>query len=1213
MACTIGSGLVYPICMLVYGDVTTGFIYNDIYKSRYANQNESDPNITQFPYGDKYKDLFDYMLNHNYTLYFCMIGVGSFVCGYLEFVFWNLSAERQMDKIRKLFYLSVMRQDIGWFDAHKVGELGNVSTQDMQELANGLGDKMALFFQWVVTWIACYVVALSKGWKLAMATMTVCPLLLVWLKNMAIEELRVYAAAGSVAEEVFSAIRTVTAFNGQEKGCKRYEERLSKAHNYATRKGVAIGLGSGAIWFFIFCGLGIAFWYGTELFLNGESGIVPGNVTAIFLLIIIGTTSLAQAFPNLETISMALAAATHVFQIIERKSVIDAMEEKGDIPEVIQGNIEFRNVHFSYPSRPDVQVLNDLSFGVEVGKTVAMVGASGCGKSTVVQLMQRLYDPDVGQILLDGRDIKDLNLRWLREQIGVVSQEPVLFATTIRENIRFGRMDVTENEIERAATLANSHEFICTLPQGYDTLVGERGTQISGGQKQRIAIARALVRNPKILLLDEATSALDNESEVIVQDALEKAKEGRTTIIIAHRLSTIGNANTIYALEDGKVVENGTHSELMQKEGLFYGLVKYQEVMHKESGEEEILEELKRALFDERPLEKSVALIQTTKPTVAKETSEQLVDEIESNNISIKRILLLNSPEWYIIIIGCLLAVISGALQPCFALFLSEFIGVFSAEEDQMRQKAKILFGVIMGTAILYAVIRVLLYICFANAGANLTRRLRRLVFMAIIKQDIAFFDDPQNRVGHLTTRLANDCTLIQGVTGSKLGNVLESVATIIVSLVIVFFCSWKLTLVVLAFLPLMVGVGIIHGKILHGSTKSDRRSLEEASQIFSESVDNMRTVASLTIEYTFIEKYNKVIESMLSKGVRRAFLSGVNFAMFNSLSFFGYAAAFTYGAYLVQNERLSFHYVFRVFSTIIYGGMSIGRHASRGEDFTKAKMAAARLFGIMDRIPVIQSSGNDGKKCEIFSGAVEFKNLSFHYPTRPDAGVLQEISFAIKPGEMLALVGTSGCGKSTIVSLIERFYDPVHGQVLADGDDLRCLNLRWLRSQVGIVSQEPTLFEASITENIAYGDNDRVVTTDEIIQAARNANIHNFVQSLPMGYETNVGPKGTQVSGGQKQRIAIARALLRNPKILLLDEATSALDSECEKVVLEALNKAKKGRTCIVIAQRLSTVQNADKIAIIHKGAVVELGNHTELMARKGVYYKLQTTQQRK
>ncbi|KAL3831647.1 hypothetical protein ACJMK2_023375, partial [Sinanodonta woodiana] len=1091
---------------------------------------------------------------------------------------------------------------------------------DMQELASGLGDKMALFLQWVFTWIACYVVALIKGWQLSMATMTVCPPLLVvgalamrWLKDMAIEELRVYATAGTVAEEVFSSIRTVTAFNGQEKECKRYEERLSQAHNYSARKGVALGLGSGAVWFFIFCGLGISFWYGTELFLDGESDMVPGNVTTIFLLIIIGTTSLAQAFPNLEAISMARAAATHVFQIIEWKSAIDATEKVGDIPEVIRGNLEFRNVQFSYPSRPDVKVLNDLTFSVAVGKTVAIVGSSGCGKSTVIQLIQRFYDPDEGQILLDGRDIKDLNLRWLREQIGVVSQEPVLFATTIRENIRFGRMDVTKNEIEEAATLANAHEFICTLPQGYETIVGERGTQISGGQKQRIAIARALVRNPKILLLDEATSALDNESEVIVQDALEKAKEGRSTIIIAHRLSTIRNANSIYSLKEGTVVENGTHSELMQKEGLFHSLVKHQEAMHSEMGEDEVLEELKRALFNECPSEKHVAPMPAIKPTFSKENSEQPVEEIEANNISIKRILLLNSPEWCVIIIGCLLAVISGALQPCFALFLSEFIGVFSAEEEQMRQTAKILFGVIVGTGILYAAVRVLLYICFAKAGANLTQRLRRLTFGAIIKQDIAFFDDPQNRVGHLTTRLANDCTLIQGVTGSKLGNVLESVATIVVSLVIVFFSSWKLTLVVLAFLPLMVGVGLIHGKILQGSTKSDKKSLEEAGQIFSESVDNIRTVASLTREYTFMEKYNKVIESMLSKGLRRAFASGVNFAMFSSLSFFGYAAAFTYGAYLVQNEHLTFHYVFRVFSTIIYGGMSIGRHASRGEDFTKAKMAAARLFGMIDKVPAIQSSGNDGKQCESFSGDVEFKDLSFHYPTRPAANVLKEISFAVKPGETLALVGTSGCGKSTIFSLIERFYDPLHGQVLADGVDLKSLNLNWLRSQVGIVFQEPALFDASITENIAYGDNNRAVTMDEITQATRSANIHNFIESLPMGYDTNVGPKGTQLSGGQKQRIAIARALIRNPKILLLDEATSALDYESEKVVHEALDHAKKGRTCIVIAHRLSTIQIADKIAIIHKGAVVEQGNHTELMARKGVYFRLQTSQKRR
>ena len=235
--------------------------------------------------------------------------------------------------------------------------------------------------------------------------------------------------------------------------------------------------------------------------------------------------------------------------------------------------MEFKDISFLYPTRPDVKILDGFNLNIEVGKTYALVGPSGCGKSTVIQLLQRFYDPSTGEVLVGGKDVRTLNVKWLRQHIGVVSQEPVLFDTTIAENILYGKEDATQEEVKKAAANANAHDFISKLPDGYNTMVGERGTQLSGGQKQRIAIARALISDPKILLLDEATSALDTESESIVQQALDKASTGRTTIIIAHRLSTIQNADVIASVQDGRIVEKGNHSELMDKEGLYYNLV----------------------------------------------------------------------------------------------------------------------------------------------------------------------------------------------------------------------------------------------------------------------------------------------------------------------------------------------------------------------------------------------------------------------------------------------------------------------------------------------------------------------------------------------------------------------------------------------------------------------------------------------------------------
>ena len=274
--------------------------------------------------------------------------------------------------------------------------------------------------------------------------------------------------------------------------------------------------------------------------------------------------------------------------------------------------------------------------------------------------------------------------------------------------------------------------------------------------------------------------------------------------------------------------------------------------------------------------------------------------------------------------------------------------------------------------------------------------------------------------------------------------------------------------------------------------------------------------------------------------------------------------------------------------------------------DFNKAMSAAARVFQLLDRKPLIDTNSSTGLKLNQVEGNVKLKDAEFSYPTRRDVQVLRRLQLSIRQGESIALVGESGCGKSTVIQLIQRFYDLDQGSLELEGSNIEALNLPYVRSKLGIVSQEPVLFDRTIAENIRYGDNERTVSMEDVIAAARKANIHEFVAALPEGYETRVGGKGTQLSGGQKQRVAIARALVRNPRILLLDEATSALDTESEKVVQEALDKAQEGRTSITIAHRLSTIKGADQIYIIEKGEIVEHGTHDQLLEKQGSYYRL-------
>ncbi|KAL9843258.1 ABC transporter B family member 1 [Arabidopsis thaliana] len=370
------------------------------------------------------------------------------------------------------------------------------------------------------------------------------------------------------------------AFVGESRASQAYSSALKIAQKLGYKTGLAKGMGLGATYFVVFCCYALLLWYGGYLVRHHLTN--GGLAIATMFAVMIGGLALGQSAPSMAAFAKAKVAAAKIFRIIDHKPTIERNSESGVELDSVTGLVELKNVDFSYPSRPDVKILNNFCLSVPAGKTIALVGSSGSGKSTVVSLIERFYDPNSGQVLLDGQDLKTLKLRWLRQQIGLVSQEPALFATSIKENILLGRPDADQVEIEEAARVANAHSFIIKLPDGFDTQVGERGLQLSGGQKQRIAIARAMLKNPAILLLDEATSALDSESEKLVQEALDRFMIGRTTLIIAHRLSTIRKADLVAVLQQGSVSEIGTHDELFSKgeNGVYAKLIKMQEAAH---------------------------------------------------------------------------------------------------------------------------------------------------------------------------------------------------------------------------------------------------------------------------------------------------------------------------------------------------------------------------------------------------------------------------------------------------------------------------------------------------------------------------------------------------------------------------------------------------------------------------------------------------------
>jgi ATP-binding cassette subfamily B (MDR/TAP) protein 1 len=1170
------------------------------------------------------------------------LGVAALIVATISYATWSIASQKQVKIIREQYLRSVLRQEIGWWDQQSPGELAARLAVDSEQIQAAIGTSIPACLQHVSRFLSGIIIGLVYGWQLALLIFAVVPIIAFFgglmgkfMSSASSISSKSFANASAIAEETITSIRTVAAFNAEDKEQKRFDAELEVALQAGEKRSKASGTMFGALMFVLFSTYALSFWFGAQLIAwkttNARTGLpyTGGDVLSTFFGILMGAFSLGQISPYMPDFINGKAAGARVFSIINRQSEIISDKEGGKKIESLKGEIEFKNVKFSYPTRPETLILDGCNLKIEAGSTVALVGESGSGKSTCIALLERFYDPLDGEVLIDGTyNLKDISLSWWRNNVALVGQMPILFHGSIRENVKFGKPDASDEEMIEVCKLSNAHSFIEELPLKYDTILGGFGSDfLSGGQKQRIAIARALLKKPKILLLDEATSALDNESEKMVQQALERIMSSETgssmtCIVIAHRLSTIRNADLICAFKKGQIVERGSHDYLLSLNGLYSSLV-----IAQNSGKEEprdsakminIEKEREKSRTISRKVEKSRSqqIIPVEIPQdnfVEKEQENQNADIMEEDEalksdeedikVPFSFVWNLIKPNFSFAFVGTLACVAAGVVQPVFGLVMSGMISIFYTPDIEQLKRDASNYGIyfvlvaIANFAFLFSQ-----QIGTGYVGERITCKIRSLVFQSLLRQEISFFDDPKNSAAILSTRLSVDSEQIRRITTDWVGQILQILITAAGGLLIAFLSSWRLAFLLTALSPFVVLSGFAH--MIFMKSSGDKKAFEEAGRISSEAISSVHTVVSFNGEDVIMKNFSSKLDIPLKVGIKSGTFTGAALGASEMLLFVAYAGSLLYGAYLIDEGLSTFNSVLRVFFCVILSFQNIGRIAERSPDIHKAFRGLKAVYSLISRKSAIDHLSSAGAAISEIDSSIDFQNVKFRYPSRPETLVLKDISLEIKKGKVLALVGFSGSGKSTVIQMLERFYDPEGGALVCNQNNLANLNVKNWRSLIGWVGQEPVLFNMSIRENIMYGNPN--ATEEQVLEAARKANVLEFVTSLENGLDTKVGARGGQLSGGQRQRVAIARALLRDPQLLLLDEATSALDSESEKLIQGALDELMKNRTTVVIAHRLSTIQNADLIAVMSDGVVVETGTHAELLEKNGVFASL-------
>ena len=1140
-------------------------------------------------------------------------GAISFVGTIIAYFFFGLMCTRSLRNFKRKYFTLILSQEQGWFDSINIFEFSSRIQSQLEYIEIGMNEHVTKNVVSLLAAIACFIFGFFGSWKLSLVLLCMTPIIIVigiYLNYLNVKGntlmRQTWEAAGGIAEEILYNIKNVLSFSNFDYELGRYYEKLETSNKIELYVNNVTRLISTILSFLCDIVKFFGFIYGRTLVrkdYNSFRGrdLTGGDVLLTFSNITGFLSNIASLFNNYQYVQLSLASSSDYFNLLERKIEMDLSNsiEKPDISN-IKGEIKFNNVNFYYPSDSNKKlILKGINLNIEPGKKIALIGDSGSGKSTIVNLIERLYDVNSGEILLDGLDIRKYDIRYLRNLIGYVEQEPVLFNRTIRENILFGREELlkqTGQDIDQLVKNACDElyvsEFLDKLPGGLDYAVGIQGNKLSGGQKQRISIARAILIKPKILILDEATSSLDTKSEKIIQKALDNiSKKNITTIIISHRLSTIKNSDVIYALKDGNVLEKGNHETLIQKGGYYAKLIGSQEEIQKQNELEEYLSRKSTNTDEEVTFENRISEISKS-PEDVKMNYWNVVKECWNYKL-----------DFILTVVPCLCI----GLVKTFAAVVSGYgTNALNSNYQTIRYDNALKYGWIY--LILAFVDFLVSYIGVsrvAQLAINLGKIYRKKMMKKYLSFHISYFDLKGNSPGSILTKMAIETAQLRDYSLSIVRNALLCLGTMISILIIGCCYEYRLTLIVYAFIPFVIFIGALRRILIQKDDKKSIQSEIESGEIISECSTNSKIIFAYNFKNAAINLYLNTIDYITQQQVRDNLIDGICLGLITFCGFLVNVAIYGATKHFILNDTMDSDDMSLIFTIMQTGFNIINGVAIDVGHIKKANIGFKYIYSVLETESLIPSYYNDNIDkipANNINGKIEFKNVYFAYPTNPEKILLKNINMTIMPGQKVALVGYSGSGKSSIIQLLNRFYDVEEGkgEILIDDINIKNYNLYELRKKIGLVSQEPSIFKNLIIENIRYGNLE--ASDEECYKMAEEANALKILEKDA----NNNSRKRILLSGGQKQKISIARTLLKNPKILLLDEPTKSLDKESEIEVQKSIDELSQNKTTISISHKLSTIEHYDQIYVLDKGRIKEQGTHEELMKLKKRYYAL-------